>query len=615
MSQLEHTGNRPAPEPSVGLKLVRRQYFQLIPYQVLLIVVNAINGIVDGVVASNLIGHTAMTAIGMFGPFNHLLYAVSMMLVSGAQILCGRYMGKNQGKEMRNTFTVDLVLSVLISVITMALMIAGALLNWTRSFASNEQELAALNRYFLGQAIGIPGLVLGQQLFAFLSMENETRRTMTATLVCVFSNALFDILFVHVLHLGTFGLALGTAVSVWFFFGTMALWYIKNKPEMLLSPKDINWNEAKNIVVLGYPGSISRFMEMFRCMIVNSLILRYVGSVGLSSFAASNSVMAIFWSLPFGMMAVDRMLLSVSMGEEDRKGTLDIMHVITRWGVLFILCVAIVICLLAEPFTRLFFQDPADPVYGMTVMALRILPFCMVFSVVNQAFSVYAQIVQDKLYSTVLPVLNGAVHVVVFSFLLIPVIGMTGLYIANILNGACCLLVVCLFSARKIGHFPRNLEDLLAFPKDFGVSEDEYLEFSVHDEKDLSTISQQVQAFCLSRGVERRKAVFSGLALEEMAANIFAHGFTTAHHNMEIRVTHMGEDVLLRLRDNGRPFSSSDQVRISSPEDGIKNVGLRILMDSAKDFQYQIGVILTDRISREAHYKNVLGLNVLMVRI
>ena len=91
-----------------GYDMVRRQYFQLMPYQVLLIVVNAVNGIVDGVFASNIIGKTAMTAIGLFGPFNHFLYAVSMMLVSGSQILCGKYMGKNQQKElqkMRAIFT------------------------------------------------------------------------------------------------------------------------------------------------------------------------------------------------------------------------------------------------------------------------------------------------------------------------------------------------------------------------------------------------------------------------------------------------------------------------------------------------------------------------------
>ena len=58
---------------SAGYRMVRKQYFQLMPYQVLLIVVNAVNGIVDGIFASNLIGQTAMSAIGLFGPLNHFL--------------------------------------------------------------------------------------------------------------------------------------------------------------------------------------------------------------------------------------------------------------------------------------------------------------------------------------------------------------------------------------------------------------------------------------------------------------------------------------------------------------------------------------------------------------
>ena len=111
-SERNKTGLSHRENDAPGTQIIRRQYFQLLPYQVLLIVINAVNGIVDGVFASNVIGKTAMTAIGMFGPFNHLLYALSMMLVSGSQILCGRYMGKNQGRELRNVFSVDLALSI-----------------------------------------------------------------------------------------------------------------------------------------------------------------------------------------------------------------------------------------------------------------------------------------------------------------------------------------------------------------------------------------------------------------------------------------------------------------------------------------------------------------------
>ena len=344
---------------------------------------------VDGVVASNGIGQTAMTAIGMFGPFNHLLYAISMMLVSGSQILCGRYIGKDRKQELRNAFSVDLAVSGLIS--------------------------------------------------------------------------------------------------------------------------------------------------------------------------------------------------------------------------------AAIALLMAEPLTRLFFRDPLDPVYGMTVTGLRMLPFCMPFSVVNQAISVYAQIMQKKLFSTVLPVPNGAVHVVRFSFLLIPVIGMTGLYAANLLNGVCCLLVAAVFAASEIRRLPRNLTDLLAFPKGFGVREEDYLEFSVTEEKDVPTVAQRVERFCLDRGVDRRRAVFSGLATEEMAGNFCLRSADLRHWRcLEIRVTPLGEDVMMRLRDNGVSFNPQEEIETKDP---CKDVGVQILLDSAKEVQHRMGIMVTRGISQEIRYRNVLGMNVLMIRI
>ncbi len=63
---------------SSEFRLLSGLFFRLLPYQILLIVINAVNGIVDSLYASNAIenGKAAMGAIGLFGPFNHFLYAV-----------------------------------------------------------------------------------------------------------------------------------------------------------------------------------------------------------------------------------------------------------------------------------------------------------------------------------------------------------------------------------------------------------------------------------------------------------------------------------------------------------------------------------------------------------
>ena len=76
-------------------KLLSRLYFRLLPYQVLMLVINAANGIVDSLFASNVVGKTAMSAIGFYSPLNHFLFALSIMLVSGSQLLVGKALGRN----------------------------------------------------------------------------------------------------------------------------------------------------------------------------------------------------------------------------------------------------------------------------------------------------------------------------------------------------------------------------------------------------------------------------------------------------------------------------------------------------------------------------------------
>ncbi len=241
----------------------------------------------------------------------------------------------------------------------------------------------------------------------------------------------------------------------------------------------------------------------------------------------------------------------------------------------------------------------------------------MPFSVVCVYFASYTQIIRKKLFSVVLPLVDGFFGVVCFSFLLIPVMKMNGLYFANILNGVVCMILITAFAVKDIKRFPRNMEDILALPENFGVREEEFMEVSVRDESDVSAISYQIEEFCLSRGVDKRRAMLSGLAMEEMAGNVVTHGFRSdnKHHSADIRVTCKGDDVILRLRDNCAAFNPMDRMKLVNPEDMAKNAGLRVLLETAKHVEYHIGINLAFRISREVQYKNLLGLNVLMIRI
>ena len=581
-------------------KLTSRLFFRLLPYQMLLIAINAINGIIDSLYASNVIGEQAMSAMGLYGPLNHFLYAAGIMLVSGSQILYGRYISMSR-EHVQSVFSVDLLVTAVLSVVTSLFLVFGAAAGLTGGFVQNEEIRRMLNQYIYGQAIGIPALLVGQQLFAFLSLENRTKLTMSASVACLLTNTVMDHLLVLVFHKGTFGLGLASSLSEWVFFLVQALYYLRGKSEWKFSLRSCRWGDAPVIIRLSYPGSLSRFVEMFRCLIVNALVLTFVGSVGLSSFAASNSLLAVFWAGPFGMMAVTRMLVSVSLGEEDRTGLVEAMHVVCTKGFLVICCAAAALSLSAVPLTRLFFRDPSNPVYHMTVMGFRLLPLCMPLSVFSLSFACYAQASEKKVLSLVLPIVDGIAGVVGCSFFLIPLMKMNGLYLANILNGGICLLVIIAFAWIVNRRIPKTLEDLMTIPAGFGASENERMDLTACEIGEVSELSQRVIDFCAGRGIDRRRAFLAGLCIEEMAGNVILHGFTKDRkpHSLSIRVVHSGNTVILRLRDDCPAFDPSEHVKVMEPEESFKNFGIRLVYSIAEDVRYQ----------------NLLGLNVLTIRI
>ena len=529
-----------------------------------------------------------MAAMGMFAPINHLLYAAGMMLVSGSQILYGRYISKDH-EHVQSVFSVDLIISLAGSLLVSVLMALSALCGWTRGLASDGTVVEMFNKYLLGQSFGIVPLILGQQLFSFLSLENQTKRTTAASISCLAVNIVLDHLLIVVFHMGVFGLGLATSISCWVFLAVQAVYYLAGKSQWKLSFRKCVWKDAAQICLLGYPGALSRFVEMFRCFIVNALLLTYVGSAGLAAFAASNSLLAIIWAVPFGMVAVGRMVFSISRGEEDRRTLIDIMRVVLTRGMLIMACIAGALLLLAVPLTRLFFRDVNSPIYQLTLNGFRILPWCMPLAIISLTFAAYLQVMEKKWQAMALAVTDGAVGVVLFSLILIPVLKMDGLYIANVLNGVLCFALITFMSWLEKKYLSRSVEDLMIIPDSFGVPDDQRMDITVRSMEKVTEISERIQNFCLERHIDARRAYYAGLCMEEMAGNIVTHGFAKdkKKHSVDIRLTCTEGRIILRMRDDCAAFDPSQHARILNPEDGVKDYGIRMVYDLAKEVNYQ----------------------------
>ncbi len=443
--------------------------------------------------------------------------------------------------------------------------------------------------------------MLGNSLAAFLSLENKGSRTLIASLAYIVTNMALNYLFVKVLQMEALGLALASSLGLWVYLGVQAEAFLFRKTFLHIAARNLDWKESKDILRIGLPWAASNVYQTARGMIVNHLLEVFVGSIGISAFAAFDSVMRIFWSVPAGMLTVSRMLMSVSVGEEDRQSLADVMRVMFSRFIPIVFCMVAGIMICAVPFTRIFFRDSADPIYNMTKMGFRILPLCMPFSTVLMHINCYGQTSGKDGLVHLLSLIDGVVGVAGFTALLISKTGMNSVYYANILNGVITNIVILGYSILKNKRLPRNMEEYMVIPKDFGAAENERMDLTIRNIEDVVSIAERVQRFCTERGIDGHRAYLAGLSMEEMAGNVIDHGFTKDNkkHTVDVRVVHKDDHVILRIKDDCVPFDPGERQKITEGDDILRNIGIRMVFRMANDIMYQ----------------NILGLNVLTIRI
>ena len=582
-------------------KTVTKLLFRLLPIQIVLAAVGAVNGIVSSFFASNYVGINAMSAVGLYSPVNMLITSISAILVGGSIILCGKYLGQNQQEKMQSVFSLSLIFSLLISAVFIVLSLVLGLFDLTGFLTRDEAVRPLFNRYLLGQAIGILPLMLGSSFASFLSLENKGRVTTIASLIYIAVNIVLNYIFVQIMHLEAFGLALASSLGMWVFLSVQAQAFFTGKTQLRIQSVRLNLKDSTEIFRTGFPGAVSNVYQTARGLIVNRLIEIFIGTVGISAFTASDSILRIFWSVPAAMLAVSRLMISVSVGEEDRQTLTDIMRVMFKrfLPLMCAICAGIILC--AVPATRLFYRDPAEPVYMMTVWGLRILPLCMPLSIICMHFTCYGQASGKHGLVHTLALLDGVVCVAGFTALLIRSLGMNSVYIANVLNGIVTTVVIFGYAWLKNKHLPRNMEELMVIPENFGAPENERMDLSVTSIEDVVSVAECIQNFCLSKGIDSRRAHLAGLSMEEMAGNVVDHGYTKdkKQHSIDIRVVHKNDDIILRIRDDCVPFDPAERLKMATPDDITKNIGIRTVF----------------KIARSVEYQNILGLNVLTIKI
>ena len=69
--------------------------------------------------------------------------------------------------------------------------------------------------------------------------------------------------------------------------GVQAQGFLSAKSHLRLQVRDLSWQDSGEILRIGIPGALSNVYQTARGLIVNNLLTAFVGSVGISAFAAA----------------------------------------------------------------------------------------------------------------------------------------------------------------------------------------------------------------------------------------------------------------------------------------------------------------------------------------
>ena len=574
-------------------RFLSKLFYRVLPAQIFLLLLNGINNIVDGMVATNFLNPTAMSTIGLYAPFQMIWLAVSSTLMIGSQVLCGRYMGAGDLQRTRGVFSLNVTVAFAASAVAMLLsfILPGTI---AQILGASPAVLSDVTGYTVGRGIGLMPMVMGAQFVAFLSLEGQNKRNFAATGAMLAANIALDLYFATAhKEMGIMGLGIATSLSQWISMIITGLFFLTPKASLKYSLKVIRWKELWGMVKIGFPSAIVFFLNAIKTSTFNNLMAAYDPTmIGVAVMSTYTMTMMIFESVGKGVAATGRLLTSVSYGEEDGRSISFIMKTILTKGLIIAAAASVVTFLLSDPVAGMFYSETASPVHQMTARALKFGAAVMIFVTISAVFSNYFQAIGRTVIVNIMSILEGIGIMVPLGLLLIPRYGVDGNLLTLLIGYVIIALCGPIYAIIYWKRLPRNLKEWVTIPADFGAADDERLDASIHSLEEAVRTAKEVSDFCRERNVDEKKANYSALALEELCLGIIKERFETdpkKKHTIEVRVIHKGEDIFMSLKDDCKPFNPKDRAELVNPQDDSpKSISIRVFMGIVKETEYQL---------------------------
>ena len=564
-----------------------RSYKKLLLIQIVAAATALLGMFVDGIVVSRFLGTTDMAAFGFAQPTVLICAAIGLIFSTGTQAIAGKCLGRGDIEGVNVVASLSLLLCVVLGAV-LFFVVFFLSTPIVRLFGASGELVAPASVYLKGIAPGIILLLLGPIMTCLMQIDGDPIRSFASVAVMTAINIALDLLSALVLHAGMLGMALATTISSVANIAVMALHFTKK--DILLHPslKKASFAVAGRLIVTGLPNANQQFCNVVRIVVLNLLLDALAGSAAVAAFASLSGAIPLVMAVLNGFGTTTLLISGVLVGEEDRESFVRLLRKIFRLAAAVSLLLGLVVFVCAGAIASFYVSGEDAAQLAMVTRAFRLYAWSIPLTMCTLLLTNSYQSLGRSRLAILLSVLENAVLIVAFSFAISRFAGADGVWLSFLCTEA--LLLLALLSATLCrGRGLPFAERILLLPDGFGGNAAMRMNLTVRTKEEASAVAETVTAFCTERGIDRKRAFYSGLCMEEMTV-IALENNAQAQHPVQVDIFLAIRDGVLtiHLKDNGVPFDPAAQNQLLNPSDPAANVAIRLFYHLVRESDYHL---------------------------
>ncbi|MEY8312381.1 MATE family efflux transporter [Oscillospiraceae bacterium 42-9] len=325
----------------------------------------------DIVVVGRFAGSHALAAVGSTGALNMLIVNLFMGLSIGVNVLCARFYGAGQNRDLKETVHTAVLIAALSGfvLIFLGIGLSRPLLRLMDTPADVIDHSVLYMRIIFA---GMPASMLYNFGSAILRAVGDTQRPLYFLLTAGIINVVLNLFFVIVLHMGVAGVALATVLSQCVSAGLVILCLTRSEGPYRLFLKELKiyGPKLRDMTKIGIPAGIQSSMFSISNVLIQSTVNSF-GSVAMAgSTAAGNIEGFLFTSLDAftqGAQSFVGQNYGAKKMERVRKTVLLCVGLVTALG----LVLGVSAYLTGDALLSIYSTDPAVIAFGRQRMLIN----------------------------------------------------------------------------------------------------------------------------------------------------------------------------------------------------------------------------------------------------